>query len=115
MVARAYVPERGDVVWVDLNPTKGHEQAEHRPAVVLSPYTYNAKTHLVLVCPITSHIKGYPFEVVCTGKKISGAILSDQIRSIDWHARNVRFIEKTTSVVVHEVLEKVRLLLAVAP
>ena len=111
MVAQTFIPSRGDIVWVDFNPTKGHEQAKRRPALVLSPRAYNALTHLAFVCPVTSQVKGYPFEVLCTGKKVSGAILADQIRSIDWQARNARLIQKATDKVLGDVLEKVQLLL----
>jgi mRNA interferase MazF len=85
----AYVPERGDVVWITFNPQAGHEQAGYRPAVVLSPKTYNGKVGLALLCPITSQIKGYPFEVeVPEGLSVNGVILSDQVKSLDWKARN---------------------------
>src|SRR5512143_1514622 len=85
---KLYVPKRGDVVWITLNPQAGHEQSGRRPAVVLSPGTYNGKVGLALLCPLTSQIKGYPFEVVLpTGLPISGVILSDQLKSLDWRAR----------------------------
>jgi len=90
---------KGDLVWLDFTPTKGHEQSGRRPAIVLSPQEYNEKSGLMLVCPITSKTKGYPFEVQIEGK-ISGAILVDQIRSIDWKERNAKFIETTPPVVV---------------
>jgi len=83
---------RGDVVWLDFTPTKGHEQSGRRPAVVLSPKEYNEKSGLFLVCPVTSKIKGYPFEVQIGGK-ITGAILVDQLRSVDWKERNAKYIE----------------------
>ena len=80
-----YVPERGEVVWLNFNPQAGHEQAGHRPALVLSPASYNLKTGLMLCCPITSQVKGYPFEVPVTGDAgIAGAILADQVKSLDW-------------------------------
>ena len=85
-MARRYVPERGDVVWLQFDPQAGHEQAGHRPALVLSPATYNGKTGLMLCCPMTTQIKGYPFEVVI-GTKPPSAILSDQVKSLDWGAR----------------------------
>ena len=83
-----YVPQRGDVVWIGLNPQAGHEQAGRRPALVVSPGSYNARVGLALLCPITSHVKGYPFEVVLPeGLPVSGAVLSDQAKSLDWRAR----------------------------
>ena len=80
-------PDRGDVVWVNLDPTKGREQAGTRPAVVLSPKSYNHKSSLVIACPMTTQIKGYPFEVVCRYKNKPAAILVDQIKSFDWRVR----------------------------
>jgi mRNA interferase MazF len=103
---RTYIPDRGDLVWVDLNPQKGHEQANRRPAVVLSPKIYNAKSGLALMCPITSRRKGYPFEVLLAGDKISGAILADQLRSLDWHSRKVFFIQKLSPETIHEIQAK---------
>jgi len=85
----AYVPDRGDVVWITFNPQAGHEQSGRRPAVVLSPKAYNGKVRLALLCPITSQIKGYPFEVaIPDGLPVNGVILSDQVKSLDWKARN---------------------------
>lgn len=89
---------RGDIVWLDFTPTKGHEQAGKRPAIVISPEEYNTKAGLMLVCPITSKVKGYPFEVRVQGK-IRGVILVDQIRSVDWRERNARFIESSPAAV----------------
>lgn len=108
----AYVPKRGDVVWMIMNPQAGHEQAGRRPAVILSPAAYNAKVGLVLAAPVTSRVKGYPFEtLVPSGLPVSGAILSDQLKSLDWRARKaVLFYELPTSV-VNEVLQKLRSLL----
>ena len=84
---KAYIPEPGDIVWLEFNPQAGHEQAGHRPALVLSQRAYNEKTGLGIFCPITSKVKGYPFEVLLKGKKISGVILSDQVKSLDWRAK----------------------------
>ena len=84
----AYVPERGDVVWITFNPQAGHEQVGRRPALVLSPKAYNGKVGLALLCPVTSQVKGYPFEVgIPEGLPVSGVILSDQVKSLDWRAR----------------------------
>lgn len=84
-----YVPDRGDIVWISFDPQTGHEQAGHRPAVVLSPATYNGKTSLTICCPLTTQIKGYPFEVLIEGAKRS-AVLADQIMSLDWRKRRAR-------------------------
>ncbi|HOD08453.1 MAG TPA: endoribonuclease MazF [Myxococcota bacterium] len=82
-------PARGDIVWIDMNPQAGHEQAGRRPAVVLSPAEYNSRTGLAVMCPITCQIKGYPFEVpIPDGLPITGTVLSDQVRSLDWRRRN---------------------------
>lgn len=99
-----YVPEAGDVVWLDFDPQSGHEQAGHRPALVISPATYNGRTGLMLCCPLTSQVKGYPFEVAISGARPSVA-LADQIKSMDWQARNA--IKKGTATV--EELESVRM------
>ena len=111
MVVKLYVPDRGDIVWVDFNPTKGREQSKVRPAIVLSPRTYNQKTNLSIMCPITSVVKGYPFEVIVSSKEIEGVILSDHARSLDWKARNAKFIVKAKPKVLREVLQKLNLLI----
>jgi mRNA interferase MazF len=106
-----YIPERGDLVWVNFNPQTGREQKNKRPALVLSPRIYNQKTSLALLCPVTSQVKKYPFEVLFGGSKISGAILSDQLRSLDWQARKVRFIEKAPADILKKVQKNILLLL----
>lgn len=106
-----YTPDRGDLIWVDFNPQKGHEQANKRPAVVLSPKIYNAKSSLVVVCPVTSRAKGYPFEVPLVTEKVSGAILADQIRTLDWHARPTSFIQKLPEGKIREIQEKIIVLI----
>ena len=108
---KVYVPKAGDVVWLEFSPQAGYEQAGHRPALVLSKRTYNEKTGLGIFCPITSRVKGYPFEVLLKGKKISGAILSDQVKSLDWRARNVKFVEKSGEAVLQEVISKVMVII----
>ncbi len=109
----AYVPQRGDVVWITLNPQAGHEQAGRRPAVVLSPRNYNSKTGLAILCPITSQVKGYPFEVpLPSGLPVTGAILSDQVKSLDWRARNTELICALPGETSSEVLEKLLTLLS---
>ena len=109
---RRYVPDRGDVVWLRFNPQTGHEQAGRRPALVISPKPYNQKVGLALFCPITSSIKGYPFEVLLpeTGA-LSGAILSDQIKSLDWRVRQAKRIARVPKEVVGEVLAKIHTLI----
>jgi mRNA interferase MazF len=106
-----YVPERGDLVWLSFTPQAGHEQAGRRPALVLSPRAYNAKVGLSLVCPITSQVKGYPFEVkIPSGNLVKGVILADQIKSLDWRARFAERIDELPVESVTEVLNKVRTL-----
>lgn len=109
----SYVPDRCDVVWVDLNPQKGREQAKRRPFLTLSPRAYNAKVGLFIGCPITSQIKGYPFEVnIAQSKKINGgAILADQIKSLDWKERNAAFITTVDANTAEQVIIYVKLLL----
>jgi mRNA interferase MazF len=107
-----YVPERGDAVLLDFNSQSGHEQAGRRPAIVVSPSSYNRKVGLALFCPITNQAKGYPFEVaIPKNAKVSGVVLSDQIKSLDWQARNVEFIAKLSDSVIEEVLKKIKTLL----
>lgn len=101
-----YIPKRGDIVWVDFNPVKGHEQAGKRPAIIVSPEAYNKKSGLVLICPITSQIKGYPFEVVINSEKIMGVVLVDQIRSVDWKERKISYISKMNQEEMDEITGK---------
>ena len=109
-----YCPKRGEVVWISFNPQAGHEQAGHRPALVLSPRSYNRKVGLVILCPLTSQIKGYPFEVrIPEGLKASGAVLSDQVKSMDWRARKASLLCSVPEATVREVLNKVGTLLDV--
>lgn len=112
MIFMAYTPDRGDMVWIAFNPQAGHEQAGHRPALVLSPAAYNSRVGLALFCPITTRIKGYPFEVLLPeGLKINGAVLSDQIKSLDWRVRQADFICKLPAVALDKVLQKLNALL----
>jgi mRNA interferase MazF len=107
-----YVPDRGDVVWITLNPQAGHEQAGRRPAMVLSPAAYNGKVGLAVFCPITSQIKGYPYEVALPARlPIIGAILSDQVKSLDWKARKATLIARLPSNTISEVVQKLRTLI----
>jgi mRNA interferase MazF len=108
----AYVPDSGDIVWIMFNPQAGHEQAGHRPALVLSPKAYNGKVGLALLCPITSQVKGYPFEVLIPeGLEVKGAILSDQVKSLDWKARKAEFACKLPPEKYNEVVKKLSALI----
>lgn len=110
----AYVPERGDVVWLSFNPQSGHEQAGRRPALVLSPASYNGRVGLAILCPITSRVKGYPFEVrVPEGGTVEGVVLADQVKSLDWRARHAERFDVLPVETVAEVLGKLSLLLAI--
>jgi mRNA interferase MazF len=114
MVRRtAYVPERGDVVWITLSPQAGHEQAGRRPAVVLSPAAYNGKVSLAVLCPVTTQVKGYPFEVrIPEGLAVSGVVLADQVKSLDWRAREAQFACRLPAETMQEVLQKAGTLLS---
>jgi mRNA interferase MazF len=110
--SKSYIPERGDIVWLDFTPQSGHEQRSRRPAATISPKSYNAKTNLALFCPITSQVKDYPFEVSVQSKyKINGVILSDQIKSLDWNTRNAEFIDCLDEETMDELIAKVRTLI----
>lgn len=102
-----YTPERGDIVWLTFTPQAGHEQAGRRPALVLSPGAYNRKVGLAIFCPITSQIKGYPFEVaVPQGLSVGGVVLSDQVKSLDWGARKAEFVCKLPENALTKVLKR---------
>jgi mRNA interferase MazF len=106
------VPERGDVILINFNPTSGHEQAGFRPAIVLSPNFYNKASGLCLVCPITTKVKGYPFEVSMEeSNKTHGVALADQIRSIDWQAREIKIVDHVPASIIETVLAKSKTLL----
>lgn len=108
----AYVPDRGDVVWITFNPQAGHEQSGRRPAAVLTPKSYNGKVGLALLCPITSQVKGYPFEVVIPdGLPVSGVILSDQVKSLDWKARSAEKACSLPEETIKKVLIRVKALI----
>jgi len=109
MVAtRAYIPDRGDIVWLDFNPVRGHEQGGRRPALIVSSEKYNAKSGLALVCPITSQVKGYPFEVAFKTKTVQGVILADQIRGTDWKQRRAEKIGVVSEAVITEMQKYVK-------
>jgi len=105
----AYVPDRGDIIWIDFDPQAGHEQAGHRPALVLSPAAYNAKVGLLIACPMTTKLKGYPFEVPIAGGAASAA-LADQVKSLDWRARGAIFKGRASADEVMQVRKKLRAL-----
>ncbi len=108
----AYVPQRGDAIWLNFNPQAGHEQAGRRPALVLSPRAYNQKVRLAILCPITNQVKGYPFEVqILPDLPVSGVVLADQVKSMDWQIRQATFICSLPERIVAQVLGKLHTLL----
>jgi len=109
-MVRPYVPDAGDIVWISFSPQAGHEQTGHRPAVVLSPAAYNAKTSLMVCCPMTTQIKNYPFEVVVAGDSPS-AVLADQVKSLDWRKRRARRKGTVSPAELEEVRAKIRALI----
>lgn len=111
-MARRYIPARGDAIWITLNPQVGHGQAGRRPAIVLSPSSYSGKVGLAILCPVTSQVKGYPFEVtIPAGSKLGGVVLADQVKSLDWRFRKAEFICKLPRETTGEVLDKLGTLL----
>lgn len=113
MAVRGYVPESGDVVWLQFDPQAGHEQAGHRPALVMSPASYNGKTGLMVCCPMTTQIKGHPFEVLTEVGGVASAALSDQVKSLDWRVRKARKKATVTPDVMMHVRAKIKALLAI--
>jgi mRNA interferase MazF len=110
---KSFIPKRGHIVWMDFDPQSGHEQAGRRPALVISPASYNEKIGLALLCPITSQVKGYPFEVaIPKGMSVSGVILADQIKSLDWKSREAEFCCDAPREGISLVLEKLSTLLS---
>jgi mRNA interferase MazF len=104
----AYIPGRGDVIWLVFDPQAGHEQAGHKPALVISPRAYNAKIGLSLVCPITSQVKQYAFEVaIPPGLPVAGVVLADQVKSLDWRARKAEYICTLPPEITEEVIAKI--------
>ncbi len=106
-----YIPERGDVIWISLDPTRGHEQKGRRPALVVSPKSYNQRAGLALMCPISSKVKGYVFEVPIKVKELEGVVISDQVRALDWKVRKAEKIQKAAKVVTSTVQENLRKLI----
>jgi len=115
VVAREYVPDSGDLIWLDFTPQAGREQADRRPAVVLSTRSYNEKTSLAVVCPVTSQVKGYPFEVILPqGLRIRGAILSDHLKNLDWRQRQAEQAGKIPRAILEHVRARVAALLEIS-
>ncbi len=113
-MAVPHVPDRGDIVWVDFDPQAGHEQAGRRPALIVSPISYNQKVGLVLLCPVTNQRKGYPFEVsLPQGLKVAGVVLADQLKSMDWRTRRAEFYCRAPASTVLDVIGKAQSLLEV--
>ncbi len=112
MVAKhRFVPDRGDIIWLNFSPVRGHEQGGRRPALIISSEKYNAKSELALVCPVTSQVKGYPFEVGFKTKGVQGVILADQIRGVDWRRRSAEKIGTVSEAVITEAQEFVKKLI----
>lgn len=106
-----YIPNEGEIVWLEFDPQSGHEQKGRRPALVLSPASYNGRVGLMLCCPITSQAKGYPFEVLVNTKEVSGVVLSDQVKSLDWQARKATYAGAISQDGLAEVRQKLKVLL----
>ena len=114
MATRGYVPDAGDVVWLEFDPQAGHEQAGHRPALVLSPARYNGRAGLMICCPMTTQIKGYPFEVGVDFDGTRSVVLADQVKSLDWKARRARKKATVPSDVLTHVRAMLKVLLVIA-
>jgi mRNA interferase MazF len=112
-MAKPYIPDAGDVVWLEFDPQAGHEQKGHRPALVLSPASYNAKTDLMVCCPLSSKIKGHPFEVLIQIEDQDGVVLSDQVKSLDWRVRKAKKKGAVSALVMQEVRAKIKTLLTI--
>lgn len=110
---KSYVPEAGDIVWLEFDPQAGREQAGHRPALVLSPATYNEKVSLAVCCPLSTKVKGYPFEVEVEIGKTTSVVLSDQVKSLDWRERKAKFKSKITVAQLRRVRDNIKALLAI--
>lgn len=115
MVKGEYVPDAADLVWLDFSPDAGHEQAGRRPGIVLSPRAYNKRTGLAIVCPVTSHAKGYTFEVALPpASRLKGVILSDHLKSIDWRVRKTQKAGRIPPLVLQQVLDRISALLGIS-
>jgi mRNA interferase MazF len=113
MPSRRYVPEAGDVVWLEFDPQAGHEQAGQRPALVVSPSSYNGRSGLMVCCPMTTRIKRHPFEVIADVGGVESAVLSDQVKSLDWKARKAKKKASVSATVMEHVRAKIKALLAI--
>jgi mRNA interferase MazF len=113
-MAVSYVPDAGHVVWLEFDPQSGREQAGRRPALVLTPASYNKKTSLMICCPLTSQIKGYPFEVLVEMDGVKSVVLSDQVKSLDWKIRKAKFKDKVTLDALVQVRAKAKSLLSIS-
>lgn len=112
-MATRYIPDSGDVVWLEFDPQAGHEQAGHRPALVISPASYNGKTGLMVCCPMSTKIKGYPFEVLTSVGDVEAVVLSDQVKSLDWKIRKAKKKGTVTAEVMLHVRAKIKALLVI--
>jgi mRNA interferase MazF len=110
---RAYVPDTAEVVWLEFDPQAGHEQAGHRPALVISPAAYNGKSGLMVCCPISTKINGHPFEVLTQVDGVDGAVLSDQVKSLDWKIRRAKRKAVVNADVMRHVRAKIKALLQI--
>ena len=110
---KSYVPDAGDIVWLEFDPQAGREQAGHRPALVLSPATYNDKVSLAVCCPLSTKVKGYPFEVEVDSGKTTSVVLSDQVKSLDWRERNAKFKSKISPAQLKQVRDNIKALLCI--
>lgn len=113
MASRSYVPDAGDIVWLEFDPQAGHEQAGHRPALVISPVSYNRKAGLMVCCPLSTRIKGHPFEVLLKVGGQDGVVLSDQVKSLDWSIRKAKKKATAPDIVMHAVRARIKALLAI--
>jgi mRNA interferase MazF len=113
-MAPAYVPDAGEVVWLEFDPQAGHEQAGHRPALVISPASYNGKAGLMVCCPMSTKIKGHPFEVITQVDGVDCAVLSDQVKSLDWRVRRAKKKAVVNSEVMLHVKAKLKALLQIS-
>lgn len=109
----SYIPDAGDIVWLEFDPQAGREQAGHRPALILSPASYNDKVSLAVCCPLSTKVKGYPFEVEVETGKTTSVVLSDQVKSLDWRERKAKFKSKVSSSQLKQVRENIKALLSI--
>ena len=112
-MSRTYVPDAGDIVWLEFDPQAGREQAGHRPALVLSPASYNAKVSLAVCCPLSTKAKGYPFEIQVALGKTTSVVLSDQLKSLDWRERKAKFKSRITASQLKQVRDNIKALLSI--